>query len=397
VTPVSRALLIGVGSPRQRHVDLDELEALARSAGLDPRLRVVCSRNRADPATRIGSGKVEEIHQQISAEHITEVVFDEALSAVHQRNLHRLWQVPVLDRTELILEIFARRAISQEGQAQVELARLQHQSTRLVRMWTHLERQRGGIGVRGGPGERQIELDRRILEIRIRRLRERLGDLALQRRTRRKARDRVGAFKVSLVGYTNAGKSTLFNALVGSRAPALAADQLFATLDTLSRRVRLSQGNSFVLSDTVGFVRDLPHSLVDAFQATLEETAEADLLLHLIDASSPERERQCEAVEAVLREIGAGEVPVLKVYNKCDRCGLAPRADRDPYGKIIQIHASAYARVGIDLIREGIFQALTQATTQVLSRVLPQAISQSGAAVIVGEAHAGPVAAGRLY
>ncbi|MFM7256030.1 MAG: GTPase HflX [Betaproteobacteria bacterium] len=396
MTPVSRALLIGVASSRRRHVDLDELEALARSAGLQPTLRVMCSRSRADPATRIGSGKVEEILRQIAAEHITEVVFDEALSAVHQRNLHRVWQVPVLDRTELILEIFARRAISQEGQAQVELARLQHQSTRLVRMWTHLERQRGGIGVRGGPGERQIELDRRMLDTRIRRLRERLGALALQRRTRRKARDRHGAFKVSLVGYTNAGKSTLFNALVGSQAPAYAADQLFATLDTLSRRVRLGEGNAFVLSDTVGFVRDLPHSLVDAFQATLEETAEADLLLHLIDASSPERERQCEAVEAVLREIGAGEVPVLKVYNKCDRCGLAPRADRDPYGRIFQVHASAQTRAGIDLIREAIFQALTQAAAQVTPRILPEAIAQSSAAVVVGGARAGGVAAGRL-
>jgi len=360
VTPVSRALLIGVDSPRRRHVDLDELEALARSAGLEPSARLVCTRSRTDPATRIGSGKVEAIHQQIVGEGISEVVFDEALSAVHQRNLHRIWQVPVLDRTELILEIFARRAISQEGQAQVELARLEHQSTRLVRMWTHLERQRGGIGVRGGPGERQIELDRRMIDMRIRRLRERLKQLALQRRTRRKARDRHGAFKVSLVGYTNAGKSTLFNALVGSQSPAFAADQLFATLDTLSRRVRLGDGHAFVLSDTVGFVRDLPHSLVDAFQATLEETAEADLLLHLIDASSPERERQFEAVEAVLREIGAGDVPMLKVYNKCDRCGLAPRADRDPYGRIQQVHVSAQTRSGIDLIREAISQAITQ-------------------------------------
>lgn len=382
--PVSRALLIGVDSPRRRRADLDELAALARSAGLDPRLRLVCARSRPDPATRIGSGKVEEIHAQIRSEEITEVVFDEALSAVHQRNLHRIWQIPVLDRTELILEIFARRAISQEGQAQVELARLEHQSTRLVRMWTHLERQRGGIGVRGGPGERQIELDRRMIDVRIRRLRERLGQLALQRRTRRKARDRHGAFKVSLVGYTNAGKSTLFNALLGSQSPALAADQLFATLDTLSRRVRLGDGHAFVLSDTVGFVRELPHSLVDAFQATLEETAEAQLLVHVIDASSPERERQCEAVEAVLREIGAGEVPVLKVFNKCDRCGVPPRADRDPYGRIHQVHASAQTRSGIDLIREAISQAISQA------------IAQCCVPAAAGEGHARLVAVDRL-
>ncbi|HAB46908.1 MAG TPA: GTPase HflX, partial [Lautropia sp.] len=228
---------MAVDSQRRASADLDELHALALSAGLAPAVRLRCRRDRPDPALFIGSGKAEEIATMIADESITEVVFDQALSAVHQRNLNRLWNLPVLDRTELILEIFARRAQSQEGQAQVELARLQHQSTRLVRMWTHLERQRGGIGVRGGPGERQIELDRRMIEVKIRRLRERLSLMAKQRQTRRKARHRQGAYKVSLVGYTNAGKSTLFNALAGSEAPAFAADKLFATLDTLTRRI----------------------------------------------------------------------------------------------------------------------------------------------------------------
>mgnify|MGYP001193173728 CR=1 FL=1 len=352
----SRSLLIAVDSQKRAAADLDELNALALSAGLEPATRVRCRRDRPDPAFFIGSGKADELAKLIESEAITEVVFDQALSAVHQRNLNRLWQVPVLDRTELILEIFARRAQSQEGQAQVELARLQHQSTRLVRMWTHLERQRGGIGVRGGPGERQIELDRRMIETKIRRLRERLTLMAKQRQTRRKARQRQGAFKISLVGYTNAGKSTLFNALAGSNSPAYAADQLFATLDTLTRRVHLAHGMDCVLSDTVGFVRDLPHGLVDAFHATLEETAQADLLLHVLDGSSQERELQAQEVFKVLHEIGAGDIPRIDILNKCDLLNLSPSVHKDPYGRIQKIHISAQERSGIELVRQAAVQ-----------------------------------------
>jgi len=358
VTFNSRSLLIGVDSQKRSAADLDELHALALSAGLEPAARLRCRRDRPDPALFIGSGKADEIASIIASEAITEVVFDQALSAVHQRNLNRIWQVPVLDRTELILEIFARRAQSQEGQAQVELARLQHQSTRLVRMWSHLERQRGGIGVRGGPGERQIELDRRMIEVKIRRLRERLALMAKQRQTRRKARTRQGAFKISLVGYTNAGKSTLFNALAGSNAPAYAADKLFATLDTLTRRIHLGEGLDGVLSDTVGFVRDLPHSLVDAFHATLEETAQADLLLHVIDGSSPERDRQSQEVSKVLSEIGAGDLACIEIVNKCDLIDLSPGVQKDPYGRIQRIYISAQERSGIELVREAIMHRL---------------------------------------
>lgn len=354
----SRSLLIAVDSPRRSGIDLDELHALAVSAGLEPAARVRCRRDRPDPALFIGSGKADEIGALIRTEQMTEVVFDQALSAVHQRNLNRLWNIPVLDRTELILEIFARRAQSQEGQAQVELARLQHQSTRLVRMWTHLERQRGGIGVRGGPGERQIELDRRMIEAKIRRLRERLSQMAKQRQTRRKARSRQGAFKISLVGYTNAGKSTLFNALAGSDAPAYAADQLFATLDTLTRRVHLASGLDCVISDTVGFVRDLPHSLVDAFHATLEETAQADLLLHVLDGSSDDRDRQADEVLKVLGSIGAGDIPRIDIVNKCDLLNLSPSVQKDAYGRIVKIHVSAQERSGIDLVRDALLQCV---------------------------------------
>ncbi|HWS73942.1 MAG TPA: GTPase HflX, partial [Quisquiliibacterium sp.] len=281
----SRALIVGVtfGSSSAGEQALDEICALAESAGYLPVDRVALRRPRPDAALSMGSGKADELKARIDAEDIGFVIFDNPLSPVQQRNLNRLWGIPVLDRTELILDIFAQRARSNEGKLQVELARIEHQLTRLVRGWTHLERQRGGIGQRGGPGEKQIELDRRMLDGKARQLRQRLGRLERQRRTRRRARGRNDAFTVSLVGYTNAGKSTLFNALTG--AGTYAADQLFATLDTLTRRLRLPTGETVVLSDTVGFVRDLPHELVAAFRATLEETAQADLLLHVVDAS----------------------------------------------------------------------------------------------------------------
>ncbi len=277
------------------------------------------------------------------------VIFDNLLSPVQQRNLNRLWGVPVFDRTELILEIFAQRARSHEGKLQVELARIEHQMTRLVRGWSHLERQRGGAGLRGGPGEKQIELDRRMLDSKARSLRERLARLAKQRRTRRRGRDRRDAFKVSLVGYTNAGKSTLFNAL--THAGTWSADQLFATLDTLTRRLRLPDGQYIVVSDTVGFVRDLPHSLIEAFRATLEETADADLLIHVVDSVATERTEQMEQVRQVLAEIGAGELPVITVYNKIDADGRPPAVERDPCGTIDRIWLSARTGAGLDGLR----------------------------------------------
>ena len=297
----------------------------------------------------VGSGKAEEIATIIENAGISTVIFDNPLSPVQQRNLNRLLRVPVLDRTELILDIFAQRARSNEGKLQVELARIEHQLSRLVRGWTHLERQRGGIGQRGGPGEKQIELDRRMLDAKARQLRARLDKLERQRRTRRRARSRREAFTVSLVGYTNAGKSTLFNALTG--AGTYAADQLFATLDTLTRRLRLGDGSEIVLSDTVGFVRDLPHQLVEAFRATLEETAQADLLLHVVDASAPDRDEQVEQVERVLAEIGADQVPTIIVLNKIDAAGLPAEIQRGPCGSISKISVSAVTGEGLEWLR----------------------------------------------
>jgi GTP-binding protein HflX len=332
---------------------------LAGSAGYLPVERVACRRARQDAALSVGSGKAEELRALIESKDVDTVIFDNPLSPVQQRNLNRLWGVPVLDRTELILDIFAQRARSNEGKLQVELARIEHQLTRLVRGWTHLERQRGGIGQRGGPGEKQIELDRRMLDSKARQLRVRLDKLERQRRTRRRARDRRDAFTVSLVGYTNAGKSTLFNALTG--AGTYAADQLFATLDTLTRRVRLAEGAEIVLSDTVGFVRDLPHQLVEAFRATLDETAQADLLLHVVDASAPDRDEQIEQVERVLREIGADEVPTIVVLNKIDLLDRSPEVQRDPCGTIARLSLSASSGVGVDALRNALVERVRSA------------------------------------
>lgn len=327
------------------------------SAGLTPVERTIVRRSRPDAALFIGSGKAEEIGARLAEAGVALVLFDHELSPIQQRNLSLLWDLPVMDRTELILDIFARRARSHEGKLQVELARLEHLSARLVRGWTHLERQRGGIGVRGGPGETQLELDRRMLSVRVKRLRAQLEQLRKQRRTRRRARDRRPAFTVSIVGYTNAGKSTLFNGLTG--AGTYAADQLFATLDTLTRRLRLPSGTEAVVSDTVGFVRDLPHQLVEAFTATLEETAQADLLLHVVDASAPDRDEQIAQVDRVLEEIGAGQVPRILVYNKIDRIGRAPEVALDRYGRIDRVWTSAAAGVGLDLLREAIDQQVS--------------------------------------
>ncbi|MDB5752868.1 MAG: hflX [Ramlibacter sp.] len=322
--PSAPAILVGVdlGLP---HFDaeLEELGLLAQTAGLEPVARLACKRKAPDAALFVGSGKADEIKALAEQVGATEILFDQSLSPAQQRNLERHIGLPVNDRTLLILQIFAQRARSHEGKLQVELARLQYLSTRLVRRWSHLERQTGGAGVRGGPGEKQIELDRRMIDDSIKRTRERLVKVKKQRQTQRRQRERRDTFNISLVGYTNAGKSTLFNALVKARA--YAADQLFATLDTTTRQLYLAPpegsegtGRSVSLSDTVGFIRDLPHNLIAAFQATLQEAVDADLLLHVVDASNPHHPEQIEEVQRVLHEIGAADVPQLLVFNKTD-------------------------------------------------------------------------------
>ena len=315
-------ILVGVdlGAP---HFDgeLEELGLLAQTAGMMPVARVTCKRRAPDAALFIGSGKADEIKLLAAQVGATEILFDQSLSPGQQRNLERHLELPVNDRTFLILEIFAQRARSHEGKLQVELARLQYLSTRLVRRWSHLERQSGGIGMRGGPGEAQIELDRRMIGETIKRTKERLLKVKKQRQTQRRQRERRDAFNISLIGYTNAGKSTLFNALVKARA--YAADQLFATLDTTTRQLYLGEaGRSVSLSDTVGFIRDLPHGLVDAFQATLQEAVDADLLLHVVDASNEGYVEQIAQVQRVLKEIGAQDIPQLLVFNKTDALAL---------------------------------------------------------------------------
>lgn len=318
MNPKPLVLLVGVdlGYPNF-DAGLQELGLLAQTAGLQPVARVTCKRKAPDAALFIGSGKADEIKLMALDTGATEVLFDQSLSPAQQRNLERHLDMPVNDRTLLILEIFAQRARSHEGKLQVELARLQYMSTRLVRRWSHLERQTGGAGVRGGPGEKQIELDKRMIGDAIKRTKERLAKVKKQRQTQRKQRERRNSFTISLVGYTNAGKSTLFNALVKARA--YAADQLFATLDTTTRQLYLGDaGRSVSLSDTVGFIRDLPHGLIDAFAATLQEAADADLLLHVVDGANPDYLEQIEQVQRVLSEIGAADVPQILVFNKLD-------------------------------------------------------------------------------
>jgi GTP-binding protein HflX len=314
----ANVILIGVdfGTPNF-DANLEELGLLAQTAGLTPVARMSCKRKAPDAALFVGTGKAEEIKMMAREVGATEVLFDQSLSPAQQRNLERTLDMPVNDRTLLILEIFAQRARSHEGKLQVELARLQYLSTRLVRRWSHLERQTGGAGVRGGPGEKQIELDKRMISESIKRTKERLNKVKRQRQTQRKQRDRRNSFTISLVGYTNAGKTTLFNALV--KAKAYAADQLFATLDTTTRQLYLGDAaRSVSLSDTVGFIRDLPHGLIDAFEATLQEAADADLLLHVVDGSNPDFLEQIEQVQNVLGEIGADQVPQVLVFNKLD-------------------------------------------------------------------------------
>ena len=362
-------VLVGVdfGLP---HFDteLEELRLLAQTAGLQPVARLTCKRRAPDAALFVGSGKADEIKELALMHQATEILFDQSLSPAQQRNLERHLGLPVNDRTLLILEIFAQRARSHEGKLQVELARLQYLSTRLVRRWSHLERQSGGIGMRGGPGETQIELDRRMIGEAIKRTRERLEKVKRQRATQRRQRHRRDAFTISLVGYTNAGKSTLFNALVKARA--YAADQLFATLDTTTRQLYLGDkegmGRSVSLSDTVGFIRDLPHGLVDAFEATLQEAADASLLLHVVDASNPNFPEQMDEVRKVLAEIGAEHVPQVLVFNKLDalESDQRPHALQDQYlvdeMPVPRFFVSARSGEGLAALREHLAQIALQ-------------------------------------
>jgi len=333
-----------------------ELGLLAESAGYAVVDRVTCKRKAPDAALFVGSGKAQEIKQLAEVNGATEILFDQALSPAQQRNLERELGMAVNDRTLLVLEIFAQRARSFEGKLQVELARLQYLSTRLVRRWSHLERQRGGAGQRGGPGERQIELDKRMISDSVKRTRDKLTKVKRQRQTQRRQRDRVGVFTMSLVGYTNAGKSSMFNALV--KAQTFVADQLFATLDTTTRQMYLSgAGQSVSVSDTVGFIRDLPHGLVEAFSATLQEAVEADVLLHVVDAANPAYIEQIIEVQRVIGDIGAGDIPQILLFNKLDLVegGRGPRRMRDQMdvnGQVFErLFVSAHTGEGLDGLR----------------------------------------------
>ena len=327
---------------------LEELRLLVDSAGGQVVAEVFGKRQSPDPKTFAGKGKVHEVAAMVGAGNADLVIFNHELSPAQERNLERELKCRVIDRTSLILDIFALRASSAEGKLQVELAQLEHLSTRLVRGWTHLERQRGGIGLRG-PGETQLETDRRLLGNRVKLLKDRLEKLSRQRHVQRKARMRGDVLNVSLVGYTNAGKSTLFNAL--THAGVYAANQLFATLDTTSRKLWIEGAGNIVISDTVGFIRDLPHALVDAFHATLEAATEADLLLHVVDSASHVREEQMAEVDKVLAEIGAGKVRQVIVWNKIDLTEAAPGIERDEYGNIARVRVSARSGEGLELLR----------------------------------------------
>jgi len=360
-----KALIIGVdlGLP-DYEAHHEEFEMLARGAGAEIVATITAKRDRPDAAYYIGSGKAEEARLLVIESGAEVVLFDQPLSPAQQRNLERQFELRVVDRVALILDIFALRAKSHEGKLQVELAQLQHLSTRLTRMWSHLERQRGGIGMRG-PGESQLEMDRRMIGGKVRVLRERLEKVQRQRTTQRRARARGGNLSVSLVGYTNAGKSTLFNAM--TRADAYAADQLFATVDTTTRRLWIEGTGQVTLSDTVGFIRDLPHSLIAAFRATLEEAIHADLLFHVVDASSDQRDEQIAQVQKVLLEIGAADVPQIMVHNKIDILGLEPRIERDAHGTIRRVFISAQRREGLDFIRQSIVEFASLSGTHAIS------------------------------
>lgn len=348
-----KAFLVCISTSRLVLPDApEELTELVRSDALEPVGMMLAKRDKPDPATYLGSGKIEELKEEIKQAGAGVVVFDVALTAAQQRNIERAIDCAVLDRTQLILEIFRRRAKSREGRLQVELAHLEHLSTRLVRGWTHLERQRGGLGKTGGPGEKQIELDRRMIGVRVKQLKEQLKKLQKQRNTQRQSRSRSDVVSLSIVGYTNAGKSTLFNTL--TKSDVYAENQLFATLDTTARRCYVGEGETVVLSDTVGFIRGLPHQLIEAFKSTLDETVHADILLHVVDASSSAKDDQIVEVNKVLEEIDAHEIPTILVLNKIDRTDLPAEILRDSEGSIVAVRISALKGTGLDLLREAI-------------------------------------------
>jgi GTPase len=366
-----RAVLVrlGLGMPVDPE-DLEEFRQLATSAGAIPVATVTGRRERPDPRYFLGSGKAEELRDVCEANAAEVVLVDHALSPSQERNLEKLTGRRVLDRNGLILDIFAQRARSFEGKLQVELAQLKHISTRLVRGWTHLERQAGGIGMRG-PGETQLETDRRLIGQRVRVLTKRLDKITQQRETGRQARAEIPVPSLALVGYTNAGKSTLFRALTG--ADAYVADQLFATLDPTVRRITLPGGTLVVAADTVGFIRELPHELVAAFRSTLTEAREATLLLHVVDASDPRRDEHIAAVDSVLTEIGANEIPQILVYNKIDRLELQPRLDRDPDGRANAVWISAAQASGLNLLIDAVAERLTRFVRRARIRIPPGA------------------------
>ena len=345
---------------------MSELHLLTQAAGSFPVRQILTKRLKPDPKLFIGSGKVEEIRAIMLQEEAQIAIFNNALSPAQQRNLERSLERHVIDRTSLILDIFAQRAKSHIGQVQVELANVRYRLSRLVRAWSHLERQKGGIGLRGGPGETQMELDRRMLENRAKRLGSDLGKLQKQQATQRRHRAKRAVFSISIVGYTNAGKSTLFNAL--TKAGTYAADQLFATLDTTTRRLYLPEFGNAVISDTVGFIRELPHQLVEAFRATLDETVHADLLLHVVDAASLVREEQIEEVNKVLAEIGAQNIPVILVMNKIDQLpeyvGRGPELRYEKDGNISKVYLSARSGEGLELLR-GVLATIAQETDKI--------------------------------
>jgi GTP-binding protein HflX len=346
----SQAVLVSLDLGKDGYAESTaELERLTLSAGLKVLAVVRGRRERPDPALFAGRGKVEELASLLANRGTAVVIFNHELSPAQQRNLEQALNCRVIDRVSLILDIFAQRARSHEGKLQVELAQLEHFATRLVRGWTHLERQRGGIGMRG-PGETQLETDRRLLGKRVKLLKDKLGKLAVRRGVQRRSRRRARTISMSLVGYTNAGKSTLFNRL--TRAKVYAADKLFATLDTTTRRIPALGGRPIMLSDTVGFIRELPHTLIAAFRATLEEAVQADLLLHVVDAADASRDAQIAAVNEVLVDIGADHIPQLRVYNKIDLNGLSPRVERDEYDRICAVWVSAGTGAGVDALRQ---------------------------------------------
>lgn len=345
------AVTVNVG--REVYKDAaEEIRELSVSCGYEVVGITQARREKPDPKFFLGSGKIQEIKEEAHSQQAVILIFDVSLSPAQQRNIEKETGLSVLDRTELILEIFRQRAKTKEGRLQVELARLEHLSTRLVRGWTHLERQRGGLSKTGGPGEKQIELDRRMIGSRVKALREQLAKLEKQRNTQRKSRQKGKTLTVALAGYTNAGKSTLFNRL--TKGQVYAADQLFATLDPTARKWHVAENTDVVLSDTVGFIRGLPHQLIEAFKSTLDEAVQADLILHVVDASNPARQSQMDEVDKVFKEIGALEIPQIVVFNKIDLVDREPFVTEDEDGRVKAVALSAKTGAGVELLKNAV-------------------------------------------